>query len=176
MQTLEMKTTTDISDFAKQVQNIISRKMPNGEMGRKFMSPGLEVDRDEFPHCPKPGCKHMYIDHPPSNATVDTDNAASFKRYVIEQQKMELFKKGLGPQPVDAEGKKIKKIPPPVMRKKYIRCHCREMNANPRTGSRCPIECKGFPLRQCPICLCPCNLYATEDNFRSRPVIRSKKM
>ena len=166
METLELKTTTDISDFSTQVQNIISRKMPEGEMGRKFVGPGLAVDRDEFPRCPKPDCKHIYIDHPPSNATVDTDNEASFNRYAIEQQKMDLFKKGLGPQPVDVEGKKLKKIPPPVMLKKYVRCHCRQMIANPRTGDKCPIGCKDFPLRQCPICLCTCSLYATEEDFR----------
>ena len=38
--------------------------------------------------------------------------------------------------------------------------------ANPRTGDKCPIKCKGYPIRQCPICTCSCNMYATEDDFR----------
>ena len=37
--------------------------------------------------------------------------------------------------------------------------------ANPRTGDKCPIKCKGYPIRQCPICMCSCNMCATEDDF-----------
>mmetsp|Transcript_26927 Transcript_26927/g.57744 ORF Transcript_26927/g.57744 Transcript_26927/m.57744 type:complete len:160 (-) Transcript_26927:561-1040(-) len=47
------------------------------------------------------------------------------------------------------------------------------MMANPREGIKCPIACKGYPIRKCPICLCNCNLYATEDDYRDIAAVQA---
>ena len=119
----------------------------------KWKSPGVALSNIEFPHCPNPKCRHIYIDGPPSNATADTENATAVSEYIQ-------YKKG-APTTID----------------KYLRCHCSQMKANPRTGSQCPVKCTvdgiTYQLGKCPICMYTCNLFVKLKNYRTMIIASS---
>lgn len=53
MQGIELKATSEIDDLTRQFKKVESRKMPKGEADRKYLNPGLHVNRLEFPLCPQ---------------------------------------------------------------------------------------------------------------------------
>jgi hypothetical protein len=101
------------------------------------MSPGLAVMRAEFPHYA--ACGHRFIDGPPSNEVADSLNAKMQLVYMESMAAMTQWradKKNLL-QPVCPEnGKLLKKISPPELIKKHIRCHCSQLRKNWRTGAQ----------------------------------------
>jgi hypothetical protein len=78
------------------------------------------------------------------------------------------------PQPVCPEtGKLLKKISPPELIKKHIRCHCSQLRENWRTGAQCPDGCRGYEKGKCPVCWCTCSLYVTEERHREISILAS---
>mmetsp|Transcript_27543 Transcript_27543/g.45183 ORF Transcript_27543/g.45183 Transcript_27543/m.45183 type:complete len:170 (-) Transcript_27543:128-637(-) len=59
MENLELCTTNDINELTKQIKKNVSRPMPPGEAERKYLAPGLPVNRTEFPSCPNSNCNHQ---------------------------------------------------------------------------------------------------------------------
>ena len=133
-----------------------------------------KVKRAEFSHCA--ACGHRFIDHPPSNEVADGLNAEMQQVYMESMAAMTQWranKKNL-PQPVCPEtGKLLKKISPPELIKKHIRCHCSQLRENWRTGAQCPNGCSGYEKGKCPVCRCTCSLYVTEEQHREISILAS---
>ena len=138
------------------------------------MSPGLAVMRAEFSHCT--ACGHRFIDHPPSNEVADGLYAEMQLMYMESMAAMTQWradKKNL-PQPVCPEtGKLLKKISPPELIKKHIRCHCSQLRENWHTGAQCPDGCSGYEKGKCPVCRCTCSLYMTEEQHHEISILAS---
>ena len=167
-----------VKENAEDARAVKSERMPTGENDRKWKSPGVALSTIEFPHCPNPKCRHTYIDGPPSNATADTENATAVSEYIQTCENFKRYKKGTGPQPEDENGEPITKMPKaPTTIDKYLRCHCSQMKANPRTGSQCPVKCTvdgiTYQLGKCPICMCTCNLFVKLKNYRTMIIASS---
>ena len=175
MQLTDAEAMIVLGETVDSVKKMKSRPMPPGEMERRIDSEGsIAVNKTEFPCCPNPKCKHSYLSHPPSDRDADAHNTTVMGQYARLSRALELFKKKQGPQPVCPKtGEKLKKIPPPDIHKKHIRCHCKQLRADPRNGFKCPISCQGYQIGQCPICRCTCNLYITHGDYRDIATVNS---
>ena len=135
---VEERADDAIADKKKSLTtNVKSEKMPDGEPEREYMKPGIAVDRELLPHCPV--CKHTYIDHPPSTNREQRANITAQKEYLAKKEALKLFKKGQGPAPLDSDGNamtKKSKVEPPKWNHRMVRCHCKQIRANPRQGGK----------------------------------------
>lgn len=113
-------------------------------------------------------CKHIYVDEPDTNKTLQQDyNALMRKHYeAAEKAKAEANKNGTA----------VKKTKPPEKPKPHVLWHCSQMrcvSVGISFGTSCPIDCKdddGHPYGAdvrgncaCPICKCQCKLSCTTD-------------
>ena len=117
--------------------NIKSDPMPDGESDRGYLKPGVPVNRELLPHCPV--CQHTYIDHPPSTTREQKANVTAREEYLETKEALKLFKRGQGPAPIDNDGNamtKKSKVEPPNWNHVMVRCHCKQIRANPRTGGK----------------------------------------
>ena len=151
-----------------------SDKMPAGEAGRRYLKGGgVMLDKIQYPCCPNQNCRHTFIDGPPGNATASEINRDNMSSYGAICEAFRLFKRGLGLQPtVPGTGELVTKMPPePKPIKRYLRCHCRQNRADPRTGQKCVVDCfyngQRFPVGKCPLCLCVCDAYVPLNNYRT---------
>jgi hypothetical protein len=104
-------------------------KFPQGEQQRKYMDLGLAVDQNEMPVCCNPDCLHPFIDLPPLNLSVKEDNKLALAEYLAQKEKLRLWKQNprANEQPTCPKtGKALLQIPPPEVKKEYVKCHCNE--------------------------------------------------
>ena len=174
MNRFDMLSREVVQDSIGKFKAFKSEKMPPGEAERLYLQGGgIRLDEREYPCCPNSKCRHNFFDGAPGNATVDADNAAEMRQYMQLCQAVTAYKRKEGPQPVDPSTNKPldKNPPPPKPKKKYGRCHCKQIYADARNGKQCPVGCKVggvvFPLGKCPVCKCACNIYVPLDQYRS---------
>ena len=118
-------------------------------------------------------CKYHLIDGPPANKTAARDNQAAVRDHVQRCEAFKKWKRNLGPQPLcPTTDEPLTQMPPnPKPIKRYLRCHCRQNFADPRTGSRCRLGnvYRGvpFPIGKCSICLCVCNAFVQLKDYKT---------
>ena len=135
------EVTKNVSDF----RAFKSEKMPAGELERAYLGDGgVALDRVEYPQCPNPKCGHgQLLDAFPDNATARAKDEAATKEYVELCNKVRKWKRKEGPQPKDAWGSLVSKMPPaPNPFKLFGRCHCGQNKSDPRNGDRCIVGCE----------------------------------
>ena len=64
-------------------------------------------------------------------------------------------------------GKALLQIPPPEVKKEYVKCHCNESRFSIRRGTFCLANCEGYEPGKCPICRCPCEFYTDVTSYRN---------
>jgi hypothetical protein len=65
MTNIEQLVDKELGQKIDSLQSIKFLPFPVEEKEPKYMSPGLPVNRADFPHCAV--CRHRFINHPPSN-------------------------------------------------------------------------------------------------------------
>ncbi len=126
-----------------------SENFPNGEMSRMWLQGGgTAVNQEEFPYCCNERCRHKFIDFIPFSNDDEEHNTQAWNSYTLLSRELELWKKKVGPQPTCPNtGKNLTKIPAPKMKKRYIRCHCKQMKVLVRRGNTCKNpQSRSYPL------------------------------
>lgn len=134
---------------------------------------GMKLNKVQYPRCPNHNCKYKLIDGPPSNVTATQSNKDAIQAYGDICDAFKLFEKGLGPQPrdpdVDDLVTKMPSAPKPITR--YLRYHCHQNRANPRTGQKCAVDCfyngQCFSIGKYPLCLCVCNAFVLLKDYHT---------
>lgn len=170
------EVTKNVSDF----RAFKSEKMPAGELERAYLGDGgVALDRVEYPQCPNPKCGHgQLLDAFPDNATARAKDEAATKEYVELCNKVRKWKRKEGPQPKDASGSLVSKMPPaPNPSKLFGRCHCGQNKSDPRNGDRCIVGCEynntRYKLGTCPLCKCTCRAFFDLARYRTMMIAAS---
>lgn len=170
------EVTKNVSDF----RVFKSERMPAGELERGYLGDGgVALAAGEYPTCPNPKCGHGYLlDAFPGNATAKAKDEAATKEYVELCNNFAKWKKRQGPQPKDALGNLVQKMPTPQNPSKLFgRCHCGQNKSDPRNGDRCIVGCVynniRYKLGTCPLCKCTCNAYFDLARYRTMMIANS---
>jgi len=108
---IELQANEEIETIQNTTRQAKAAKFPLGEKERKYLDPGMEVNRSEYPECCY--CHHPYINQPLLNFKVNNNNVQTVREYGAQKEKLKQWKQNssVNEQPTcPTTGNKLSKI------------------------------------------------------------------